>query len=798
MSIPSPYDYKDWREWASAVARVISDSTGGVDPASLSARGESIPPVLLPEVPDGYRSVWLSDDETALFMGNSAYDPPTGPDLFQIDTAKLADAAVATNKVQASAITNSKLLDAVVDTLKLAAAAVTNAKVATDAINTLNLIANAITGPKISDLAVSTAKLALLAVTAAQLADAAVSNPKLLDNAVTTVKITDANITQAKIGLLAVGAAQIIDLAVSTAKIGLLAVGSAQIALLAVGSAQIADAAIVTAKIGTAAVLTANIGTANITSALIADANILSAKILDAAVVTAKIANAAIVSALIGDAQVVSAKIADLAVNTAHLANAAITSAKIANLSVGAAHIIDASITDAKIAGTITSSSWNSSTKAGWSIDKAGNIQGQGIAIYDNTGTLIFGSGGTLAFSRVTGAGALAALSSLSLGGAYLTGFGGFAAISQLTTASEIADSLITSAKIVDGTLTASDLATGAVAYGSSVTSGFGTFAAISLLNSGNISTYIAGAAIGSALIANAAIGTALINTAAITTALIADGAIVNAKIADATIASAKIGSLVVDKITAGTLDAVIDVGTGLLKFTVGGSALYLGKGFGTSSQFFLWFGPSSVAVADADELSALIYFKTDGSAYFGGSLSSGTITNAGRTTLGTETEFVLGSFTSVGHSVSIITQTDISGTLAQDSTHTWTELNGDTSNQLADPYASIHHTIRVTFVLAKSSDGTSYTTLQTYSQDVVSTSRKHLVSRVVSGGNVTDTKYWEHVWSSSMGNTTTDTLGSGSRWLRMQRTVLTDLDTSATPTGTVDLSTISIRSVEV
>ena len=29
-------------------------------------------------------------------------------------------------------------------------------------------------------------------------------------------------------------------------------------------------------------------------------------------------------------------------------------------------------------------------------------------------------------------------------------------------------------------------------------------------------------------------------------------------------------------------------------RFSVGGNALYIGRGFGTSSQFFLWFGPNS------------------------------------------------------------------------------------------------------------------------------------------------------------------------------------------------------------
>lgn len=248
---------------------------------------------------------------------------------------------------------------------------------------------------------------------------------------------------------------------------------------------------------------TINIALAAIETSLIADGAIQTAKINDAAIVTAKIANAAIVEALIGEAAIVSAKIADLAVNEAKIANLAVTSAKIGLLAVGSAHIQDASIvtakiddaaiTNAKIADTIQSATWNSTTKAGWRINKAGNIEGQGLAIYDNTGTLIFGAGGTLDLARVTGAGDLAALDTIGYGTAYLTGFG--------------------------------------------------TFAALSILNSGNISTYIASAAIQTALIADAAINTAKINDAAITSAKIQDASILNGDIVNATILTGKIAS---------------------------------------------------------------------------------------------------------------------------------------------------------------------------------------------------------------------------------------------------------------
>lgn len=79
--------------------------------------------------------------------------------------------------------------------------------------------------------------------------------------------------------------------------------------------------------------------------------------------------------------------------------------------------------------------------------------------------------------------------------------------------------------------------------------SGLGGFAFISSITSANISTYIAGAAIGTAYISNAAITNALIANAAITSAKIQDGEITNAKIGTAAITSAKIGTAEVDTI---------------------------------------------------------------------------------------------------------------------------------------------------------------------------------------------------------------------------------------------------------
>ncbi|MET3436323.1 interleukin-like EMT inducer domain-containing protein [Sphingomonas sp. 1185] len=58
-----------------------------------------------------------------------------------------------------------------------------------------------------------------------------------------------------------------------------------------------------------------------------------------------------------------------------------------------------------------------------------------------------------------------------------------------------------------------------------------------------------------------------------------------------------------------------------------------MGTGFGSSNQFIEWFGPRQDNLANCTESNASYYLKTDGSSYFGGSLSAGTIKNAIGTT---------------------------------------------------------------------------------------------------------------------------------------------------------------------
>lgn len=157
-------------------------------------------------------------------------------------------------------------------------------------------------------------------------------------------------------------------------------------------------------------------------------------------------------------------------------------------------------------------------------------------------------------------------------------------------------------------------------------------------------------AQVGTAQIAAASITTALIQNAAIVQALIGAAAIGTAQIQDAAISSAKIINLVVDKITAGTLNAEIDMGTGLIRFTIGGFQLTIGKGFGTSAQFIMWYGPA-MAENLMSEASATFYLTTTGDAYFGGNLLAGVLRTAAQTTdTSTTAQIVIGDFASNGN----------------------------------------------------------------------------------------------------------------------------------------------------
>lgn len=91
-------------------------------------------------------------------------------------------------------------------------------------------------------------------------------------------------------------------------------------------------------------------------------------------------------------------------------------------------------------------------------------------------------------------------------------------------------------------------------------------------------------------------------------------------------------GKASVTGLTSGTLNADISMGAGRIIWDNGSFMKVAGVGFGSSNQFIEWFGPK-MAISACSEANAISYLKTNGDAYFGGSLSAGVLKNAVQTT---------------------------------------------------------------------------------------------------------------------------------------------------------------------
>lgn len=126
-------------------------------------------------------------------------------------------------------------------------------------------------------------------------------------------------------------------------------------------------------------------------------------------------------------------------------------------------------------------------------------------------------------------------------------------------------------------------------------------------------------------------------------------------------IREAAIGTLTVNRLTSGALGAQITqngdwiVGTGRIIWDNGVYMKVAGVGFGTQGQFIEWFGPRR-AINQCNEATAIQYLKTNGDAYFGGSLTAGTIRNSGRSTdTAANAALELGPFGSEGNNRTVI-----------------------------------------------------------------------------------------------------------------------------------------------
>lgn len=197
-------------------------------------------------------------------------------------------------------------------------------------------------------------------------------------------------------------------------------------------------------------------------------------------------------------------------------------------------------------------------------------------------------------------------------------------------------------------------------------------------------------------------IGPTLIAANAITADKINAGAVTAAKMSVTSLSSitANIGT-----VTAGVLQnaagtSKFDLTNGRIVLDTGGYILAQGIGFGTTGQFIEWFGPrpSGGDLSLCSEATATSYRKTDGSAYFGGTLSAGILRNAATgTSIIATADVLVGPFLTNGGAKSCV--------LSYDYRYTY-RCNAGTGG--------ITGTWSATVVLEKSTDGTSWTTIAT------------------------------------------------------------------------------------
>lgn len=148
----------------------------------------------------------------------------------------------------------------------------------------------------------------------------------------------------------------------------------------------------------------------------------------------------------------------------------------------------------------------------------------------------------------------------------------------------------------------------------------------------------------------------------------VAGGLITGVSIANGVITAAKLNVTTLSSITAniGTVTAgLIQSTNGQVSFDLNSARIILnngsvmqvqGVGFGSASQFVEWFGPSLASVDQCTELNAMAYKKIDGSAYFGGALSAGTLFSSKATSdVLPNATVTLGPFGTNGGPISIV-----------------------------------------------------------------------------------------------------------------------------------------------
>jgi hypothetical protein len=181
---------------------------------SLPAGG-SIGQALVKRSASNYDVMWSDGGTGDVAVDNVSIDYNSSNQLevknLGVTTAKIANKAVTTGKLDDSSVTTAKIVDSAVTEPKLATNSVTTDKIvnlnvttgklADNSVTTAKIVNGNVTEPKLATNSVSTLKIVDGNVTTPKLADDAVTTPKLADEAVTTAKIGDKNVTPAKLSV---------------------------------------------------------------------------------------------------------------------------------------------------------------------------------------------------------------------------------------------------------------------------------------------------------------------------------------------------------------------------------------------------------------------------------------------------------------------------------------------------------------------------------------------------------------------------------------------------------------------
>ena len=197
LTQPVPTYDGDLDLWAQGIVNFLSDPT---NTASVSAD------INFP-VKDSQGRIFL--DTQGVTVRDSSGTIVISPDVIQIGTAHLVDAAITTSKLAGASVDTSKLANLAVDASKLASSSVTTTKIAnaavgsaaiaTAAIGTAHIANAAITTALIGDGQILTAKIGDAQINSAKIANAAVNTINIANAAITSALIANANIDSAKI-----------------------------------------------------------------------------------------------------------------------------------------------------------------------------------------------------------------------------------------------------------------------------------------------------------------------------------------------------------------------------------------------------------------------------------------------------------------------------------------------------------------------------------------------------------------------------------------------------------------------